>query len=254
MRIHPSLVGTIAFVFAGWTTYSSAARRPPPPVTVRYLPSVAPPAPKPLPSPPGSFSATLTYEPAAARERPHTAASEAPTAQRDDPAPLPTAPTDRTAAAVRTPGARRPAPPQAAPGDEVPPERLETVEQPSAAASKPTGAAAERPAPHLVGGACLVCGEKADSWVEVDGRRIGYCRKHLARSAAPAGPPASAPTTQAAPPESAPAGTNAAAPSRIENARGQQCRGVTKAGARCRRATRDPSGYCYQHRSQAAGR
>lgn len=32
--------------------------------------------------------------------------------------------------------------------------------------------------------------------------------------------------------------------------RSQQCQGITRSGERCRRKTRDTSGYCYQHRSQ----
>jgi hypothetical protein len=29
--------------------------------------------------------------------------------------------------------------------------------------------------------ACLVCGGRSESWVEVDGKRLGYCRRHLSK-------------------------------------------------------------------------
>lgn len=73
---------------------------------------------------------------------------------------------------------------------------------------------------------CLLCSEPAYSWVERDGERYGYCRKHQGK----------------------PAGGTA----RSVEASGQkqQCLGMTRTGTRCRRQTSDPSGYCYQHQSR----
>jgi hypothetical protein len=96
-------------------------------------------------------------------------------------------------------------------------------------------------------GTCLTCGDRAESYVEVDGRRQGYCAKHQSKlkvpvpsMPAPSMPaPATAATTASAPAEAGSCDP-AAAPA--------QCRGVTRSGAQCRRTTRDPSGFCYQHR------
>src|SRR5688572_2426378 len=43
------------------------------------------------------------------------------------------------------------------------------------------------PAPDLAG-VCLTCGERADSWVEVDGRRQGYCPRHVSKVRVPLTP------------------------------------------------------------------
>ena len=80
-------------------------------------------------------------------------------------------------------------------------------------------------------GQCVVCGDIALSWVEVDGRRYGYCRRH---GGTPQAGTAAGPSGAAAEP-----GGRGEAP---------QCQGITKAGQRCRRKTRDPSGFCPQHR------
>ena len=105
------------------------------------------------------------------------------------------------------------------------------------------------PAPEQTGfepaGVCLVCGERADSWVEIDGRRQGYCPKHVSKVRVPL------PATAAVPAQGlAPSGPSASfAPASGASETGSvQCRGITRAGLQCRRKTRDPSGVCYQHR------
>jgi hypothetical protein len=117
-------------------------------------------------------------------------------------------------------------------------------------------------------GFCMVCGAPTDNWVEVDGRKQGYCPKHLSKVKIPVPPPARAERPVAAPAPTAtpsrrtyspPAPSEPAAqedparePSAGSGAEGPlvQCRGVTKSGTQCRRKTRDPSGLCYQHRAQ----
>jgi len=41
--------------------------------------------------------------------------------------------------------------------------------------------------------------------------------------------------------------------SREGNSQSVQCRGITKAGQRCKNMTTNPNGYCYLHQSQAYG-
>jgi hypothetical protein len=101
---------------------------------------------------------------------------------------------------------------------------------------------------------CQVCGRPVESWAEVDGRRIGYCRRHMARVTRsrrprrPAAPPAAGPPVEQEPTDSFPVtNDDGAASGKIEPV---QCQGLTKSGARCRRRTTDPSGYCYQHRAR----
>lgn len=113
-------------------------------------------------------------------------------------------------------------------------------------------------------GFCLVCGAPTDNWVEIDGRKQGYCPKHMSKVKTPVerattttsrrrpraegdGPPApgEAIGADAAPEQSSPPRSFSAGEGELV-----QCRGVTKAGTQCRRKTRDPSGLCYQHRGQ----
>jgi hypothetical protein len=102
----------------------------------------------------------------------------------------------------------------------------------SSSRARRTRRTAETPRPARTSGqesaACLVCGARAASWVEVDGQRVGYCRAHYSAPEGAAG--------AEDPPSAGGEGPSA------------QCRGVTRSGARCRRKTRDPSGFCYQHR------
>jgi hypothetical protein len=65
---------------------------------------------------------------------------------------------------------------------------------------------------------------------------------------AAAAPPAPVPDAARVNPEGTPAEAIAAE----DTALSQQCQGTTRSGARCRRKTRDASGFCYQHRSQAS--
>ncbi len=76
--------------------------------------------------------------------------------------------------------------------------------------------------------ACMVCGAAVESWVETDGHRLAYCRKHGTKPTA-----------------TPPADKRATTSLRV------QCRGVTKSGSRCRRTTTDPTEFCYQHKAQA---
>jgi hypothetical protein len=85
---------------------------------------------------------------------------------------------------------------------------------------------------------CMVCGEAAGSWVELEGQRIGYCAVH-------AGTPSPAVSGRARAAGTAEGGPAASGPGEAGSA---QCRGVTKSGSRCRRKTKDASGLCYQHR------
>lgn len=107
----------------------------------------------------------------------------------------------------------------------------------------------EPEAPVRPEGFCLACGAPTDNWVEVDGRKQGYCRKHMGRVRIPVSPPASA---RVAPRPAPAAAAYSASPESRSGGEGAsaQCRGVTKSGAPCRRKTRDPSGFCYQHRGQ----
>lgn len=91
----------------------------------------------------------------------------------------------------------------------------------------------EAPAVDLSLGRCLLCGGTAESWVEIEGQRIGYCRRHSSR-------PQTGPAAAGGGPKPTPAAGGPAAPA--------QCEGATRTGARCRRKTSDPSGFCYQHR------
>lgn len=99
---------------------------------------------------------------------------------------------------------------------------------------------------------CLECGAPAASWVEVDGKRVGYCRKHYSKLDRPrAGRKRSKPQAQemAVPADKGSAAASGELPTPAQQeAASVQCRGVTKDGTRCRRKTRDPSGFCYQHR------
>jgi hypothetical protein len=97
-------------------------------------------------------------------------------------------------------------------------------------------------------GVCMICGARADSWTEVDGQRVGYCRKHLTKAAS-VSPARRATAAEGAEepgpkPERRTASSESGSPS-------VQCRGVTRSGTRCHRKTSDPSGLCYQHRAQA---
>lgn len=88
-------------------------------------------------------------------------------------------------------------------------------------------------------GRCLVCGTAIPSWVEVDGRRQGYCPRHQSRVKV------AAPTYPAADRSRATWGRSSRA---REETSSVQCTGTKRDGTRCRRKTRDPSGRCYQHR------
>lgn len=117
-------------------------------------------------------------------------------------------------------------------------------------AGEQTGSAAPEPAAR-----CLECGAPAASWVEVDGKRVGYCRKHYSKLDRPRASRKRTRTQPQVPPVPAdpgsPTATEELSPARQEpaaEAAPVQCRGVTKDGARCRRKTKDPSGFCYQHR------
>lgn len=118
--------------------------------------------------------------------------------------------------------------------------------------------------PPAVDAPCLVCGSPSVSWIERDGERKGFCRAHIGTperpvpvtaSAPPTPPIPSAPLKPPGPPPGearqggAVASGEPAAPTTPERSGGasQQCSGVTKSGTRCRRKTRDPSGFCYQH-------
>lgn len=102
---------------------------------------------------------------------------------------------------------------------------------------------------------CVECDERAEKYVRRLGRLLGFCVRHsspeLTGGAAPREPhhataPHDEPTAQTSPaapiPAAPPSGTITTS----------QCRGATRTGARCRRKTRDTSGYCPQHRGQAA--
>lgn len=125
----------------------------------------------------------------------------------------------------------------------------------------PAGAPQPEPEPPVKPeGFCLVCGAPTDNWVEVDGRKQGYCPKHMSRvkipiaSTPPGLPAAPAPAaTGASPaegPPPVPVSTEQGPAAAATDGPSVQCRGVTKSGTPCRRKTRDPSGLCYQHRMQ----
>lgn len=115
---------------------------------------------------------------------------------------------------------------------------------------EPAGSATLEPAAR-----CLECGAPAASWVEVDGKRVGYCRKHYSRLDRPRASrkrSRAQPQAPAIPPAAGepPSAVEAPQVGRQESAEEApvQCRGITKDGTRCRRKTKDPSGFCYQHR------
>ena len=99
-------------------------------------------------------------------------------------------------------------------------------------------------------GVCLACGASAESWVQQDGIRRGYCRKHLGKPSRVRPPRAQPPPLVA---ESDTGETTEGEPSAASGAAetgSRQCGGMTRSGAPCRRKTRDPSGRCYQHRGR----
>jgi len=68
-------------------------------------------------------------------------------------------------------------------------------------------------------------------------------------------PPSGEPTAVPPSTESGPAtteGNAAAGQEEVPSGLALQCQGLTRAGARCRRKTRDASGFCYQHRPPPA--
>lgn len=133
-----------------------------------------------------------------------------------------------------------------APAFEAPP-----IPEKKRRASRRASAAPAAEIPEIPGepmGVCMICGARADSWTEVDGQRIGYCRKHLTK-AAPV-PPAPREAASESPDEPRLKSERRTAPAETGSA-SAQCQGFTKSGTRCRRKTSDPSGLCYQHRGQA---
>jgi hypothetical protein len=216
---------------------NSASQPPPAPVRLAPLPLPAPPearvsgeestAPILLPAtaaPDGAYPGT--GEPP---EQPTRAPGVKPP-EESEPASLPPAPQEVLPPTDETAGA--------APGPAAKPVRKPAAEPPPS----------QEPRPEAL---CLTCGKAADSWVEVDGNRVGYCRKHYSDLT----PVAPAPT--AAPPAAEGGGAHPLPAARAPAAEAPagaapvQCQGLTKAGDRCRRKTRDPSGFCYQHRPRA---
>ncbi len=109
-------------------------------------------------------------------------------------------------------------------------------------------------------GRCLMCGAPADSWTEIEGQRLGYCRKHLTKPSRPSSGSTSRSARTRRQDDLPPGVGSGGADPDAEESGGQQgastsqggakvqCRGATKAGRQCRRNTTEPSGYCYQHR------
>ena len=262
MRFGPPALGAICFVIA--TLVSYRVSQPPPPV-LRYQPAAIP---VPAVAPPASAATPTTQAaPVAAPEfqsvvQPPPLPVQTAVPPANAPAPLPQyqpAPTPAPTAALPD---RYPMPPPGTSG------KTPKKSRKTAASAAPTDTSVpgtdERPK-------CLLCNAPADSWVEVDGVKQGYCRKHYShmdrprtsrKSAARTPAPAPVPEPETSPGETADTGavTQEASPEgRVERAtpsRGKrsdsegsvQCRGFTKTGQRCHRKTKDPSGFCYQHR------
>lgn len=238
-NVHPSVPALfVAFGVFGISFGVARSLQPAGPASVGRAPLASVPS---LPAPPASDDTPLTdLQPARIQEPVRTVST----------------PTRSTPPATR--GNRR----------EPPAEDLEAFQrQVDLAAERRGDSDREERRPEPKSPRCLVCGAPADSWVESEGVSRGYCRAHYGpasppvSAAPPAGPTAAvAPPTSPppTPPQTAPPGAAVSAPTAetppapsqepARSATGSvQCRGTTRDGDRCRRKTRDPSGFCYQH-------
>jgi hypothetical protein len=216
MRVFPAALGALWFLLFFAVSYRlSAAPRP----AIEFQPGALP-VPGPAQAPAALPGAADSYVISPAPEPERIESPEAyPEAALPPPGPLPPP--------VREPAHVTPLAPFVPPAVTVTAPRMGT-RGPARSARRSD----ETPRPARTSGqesaACLVCGTRAASWVEVDGQRVGYCRAHYSAPEGAAG--------AEDPPSAGGEGPSA------------QCRGVTRSGARCRRKTRDPSGFCYQHR------
>jgi len=188
-------------------------------------------APRLTPAAPPAHPAAAARRPSptpAVPRRPEPAWEAPPPLEPDTPAPPPAAFSPRPA----TPFEVTPV---------VPPPTPRRLPAPVPAAPPPPVAADPFGEPS---GVCLVCGARADSWVEVDGRRQGYCLRHQSKVKVPVPPPAPLPQAAPLPPDAVAESPGAG---QAEAGAPVQCMGVTRAGARCRRMTRSATGLCYQH-------
>ena len=231
MRSFNIALGALWFALIFCLSYGLSSSTRSRPRIVQYQPSAVP-----LPSPPAP--AEFTYPPT----RPAPVASlervaEKPVRHSADPAPT-------------LPRNLPPATELLSEPESVPPVR--------AVAPVPKAAVPE-PGPQLSPEGCLVCGARPDSWIEVDGVRQGYCRRHYSPPVQAVRPPVAQPVPTAIPPPD-PAGapapevaasTGPPAPAAPGNGKAAQCRGLTRSGTQCRRKTTDPGGFCYQHRGQS---
>lgn len=263
MRLVPCLLGFIWFALCTTASYRQYARiYSPPRLELRRAPAPVPVA-RPLPAATPGPAAV----PAPAREALPAAVS--PAGRHGEPYPSPgvtPAPIPvpvSTSPPVSAPQPRVPAPAllQPAPALPAPAVAAAATSRKWTASTRQKSTAKSPALPEAIadlGGVCLVCGGRADSWVENEDRqRIGYCRRHLDKVVRPEKPArSSAQREAAAPPEAEPAagtapGAAEGMPAGAAETGSHQCRGVTKSGQPCRRKTRDPSGFCYQHRPAA---
>lgn len=244
MRVAAWITGIAWFLICTSLSYARFARHAAPPVVVQHGAVALPPlAPEPITAPahaPGQKNGPENSAPA----RVDVPAPSVATPTSSDPA-VPPAPILR-AAPTRPLVTPLPAP-VTANGLTPMPIRKPEARQDDASATAEAGSAQNQPGSVAVEPAarCMECGAPAASWVEVNGRRVGYCRQHYSQLALPRGERERS-RTPAPAPAAPPAMENTPAP--VEEPAAVQCRGFTKDGTRCRRKTLDPSGYCYQHR------